>query len=204
MARVKKVETSIETYDQANERLGQLREVRRQIAEITAWKEKKMKQIEDQTRQRLCASGVDLTVQEKALEADLLAFVESRREEFSGGNQRSRKLPNGILGLRLGTGAVKTVKGVTFKAVEANPEWMRQLRAWGWTKRPPEKLDKAGILEAFRAAGQEGAPQRRTVLDRLSRCGLTVEQSDEPFIEPAEAEVQSVAEPGVIPLEAAA
>ena len=191
MARIKQATTTITSMEEADRRLGQLREVTRKLSELEAWKEKRLEALEGEVAQRRKdrESGMDLDAMKKALEADLLAFTESKRGELTEGDRRSVELANGILGFRLGTGKVETLQSLTFKAVESNEEWMTQLRRHGWTRRPPETISKNDILDSFRAAGEEGQPQQRTVLDRLARCGLTVLQEDAPFVEPAVAQI---------------
>lgn len=223
-ARKKKVETTIPTMEACDERLAELRELETKRQAVENWRN----QIEEavaQIQARLMR-GVDMnvdipaTLQEvletmpegvenehfdvrhEALSADVLAFVEEQEQAFSGeAGNRTRELPNGLIGYRLGNPAVKPKPGMTEKAVKENDEWMKNLRKLGYVRQPLAQINKQAVLDHW--AGKEEkddggnvvpAPSHDTIQRRLAKNGLRVVQEDGPFFEVERAELHSVAE----------
>lgn len=101
------------------------------------------------------------------LERDIQLFCESQKDIFA--DTRSRTLNYGIVGFRLGNGALKTLKGITWEASKALIKASKKFR--DSFLRVKEDIDKQAILSADLKK------------EELAKIGLYVHQEDSFYLE---------------------
>ena len=126
------------------------------------WNEERLK------LQNKYTSVIDRYNSEKiGLERDIQLFCESQKDVFT--EQRSRTLNYGTVGFRLGNGALKTLKGITWEAakslIKSSKKWRDSFL------RIKEDIDKQAILSA-------GLKK-----EELAKIGLYVHQDDGFYLE---------------------
>lgn len=101
------------------------------------------------------------------LERDVQLFCESQKDIFA--ETRSRTLNYGIVGFRLGNGALKTLKGITWEAakslIKSSKKWRENFL------RIKEDIDKQAILSA------------NLKKEKLAKIGMYVHQEDSFYLE---------------------
>ena len=96
------------------------------------------------------------------LERDVQLYCNENKEEFI--TQRSRELNYGVVGYRLGSGALKTLKGITWEAAKSLVKQSKKFREK--FLRVKEELDKNAIL----SSGMKK--------EELAKIGVYVHQED--------------------------
>lgn len=171
MARVKP-KNSITTQDQAVAAMGKLNQIDTQLAqwELAEAEEISLLRAEHVLLQRK-AGRLGLEAEKALLIKELEAWAEGASATWE---RKSLETPFGRMGFRVTTPAVVLIKRVVknFKdavelALQYLPDFVRKM---------PE-IDKEKIL----AADREGSLE----LDKLARCGLSIEQKEEFWVETA-------------------
>lgn len=85
-----------------------------------------------------------LNAERIGLERDIQLYCEENKSEFR--EQRSRALNYGTVGFRLGSGALKTLKGITWEAAKSLVKQSKKFR--DKFLRTKEELDKNAILSS--------------------------------------------------------
>lgn len=105
--------------------------------------------------------------EKNGLERDIQLYCESQKDIFS--EQRSRVLNYGVVGFRQGTGALKTLKGITWEAakslIKSSKKWREKFL------RVKEDIDKRAILSA------------ELKKEDLAKLGVYISQDDSFYLE---------------------
>lgn len=112
------------------------------------------------------------------LERDIQLYCEANKTEFD--SSRSKELNYGVVGFRKSTGALKTMKGMTWEACKNLIKASRALR--DKFLRIKEDIDKNAILSSGMKA------------DQMAKLGLHIAQEDNFYIEVFSKETKHVAE----------
>lgn len=171
MARLKP-KNSINTQDQAIAAMGRLNQIDTQLAQWDLYEAEQITKVREEHANLQKKAGRPGLEAEKAL---LIKELEAWAQEASATwEKKTFETPFGRLGFRVTTPAVALIKRVakSFKdAVELVrqylPDFVRQCY----------EIDKEKILSAEREGTLE--------MDKLARCGLTVEQKEEFWVETA-------------------
>ena len=171
MARIKP-KNSITTQDQAVAAMGKLNQIDTQLAQWDLYEAEQIAKIrEEHVNLQRKAGRLGLEAEKALLIKELEAWAQAASATWE---RKTLETPFGRLGFRVTTPAVALIKRVVknFKdAVEfVNlylPDFVRQAY----------EVDKEKILSAEREGTLE--------MDKLARCGLTVEQKEEFWIETA-------------------
>lgn len=142
----------------------------------------------DAKEQRITATmDVQITKIREKYQDDLAQLAEAKRNTFEKlqhfatnapelfTSKKSLDFTHGKLGFRTGTPALKTLKGFTWGSTlnlvkEFLPNFVRV----------KEEVDKESLL---------ASREKEEVADKLTKCGLKVEQSETFFVEPKKEEV---------------
>ncbi len=184
---------AIEGWEQADKFLGEVLTLEAQVQKIDGEKDEIVKLVKDlyvngdgddallriRLALKLDGKGVDVTAagsKEKATRAALLAkglqaFAEARKKEL--GDKKSKALNNGVLGFRLGTGTLETIKKMTWAKVlltlQAAKSWKKRF------VRVKEEVDKDALIAAIR--------NKALKAEEAQKIGVYLDKSDVFFYE---------------------
>ena len=133
-------QTSLNSWSEVDSSLKAIAVIQTKIGkEESDWNEERLK------LQNKYTGVLDRYNAEKiGLERDIQLFCESQKDIFA--EQRSRALNYGTVGFRLGNGALKTLKGITWEAakslIKSSKKWREKFL------RIKEDIDKNAILSA--------------------------------------------------------
>ncbi len=185
MTKTKGAQTSIRDMDQADDVMREISTLTHKKEEIDNWVTEQEQEIRSKAKDRLLLdkkSGETVGDRISSLSADLLGFIELNKDLFATG-KRSMELTHGTVGIRLGMPKVDTIGKITVKAIMATEALMKKLRSWGWIAEKPS-LDREQILTDFKVSELK-------TLHNLRQVSMTVTQTDEPWFEPREADIEA-------------
>lgn len=187
MTKTKGIQTSIRDMDEADEVMREISELTHRKTEVDNWATEQEAEIRARAKDKLVfdkKSGETVGDRIATLAADLLGYVELNKDLFATG-KRSMELVHGSIGVRLGMPKVDVIGKITVKAIMATEALKKKLLSWGWIAEKPT-LDKEQILADFKVADTK-------TLQRLRQVSMTVTQTDEPWFEPRETEIEKKA-----------
>lgn len=115
--------TTIKDWTEADNTLMEIGTADQNIKKLDAEKNLKITVIQDSYTEALD----ELKTEKLGLERNLQLFCEENKDDFDG-DSKSKKLSFGIVSFRLGTGALKTKPGWTWKSVEEYIKRFKKLR----------------------------------------------------------------------------
>lgn len=187
MTKTKGVQTSIKDMEEADEILQTISMLNHRKAEVDNWATEQEQKIRNQAKEKLVLNGKtgeSIGDRIATLSADLLGFVELNKDLFATG-KRSMELTHGTIGIRLGMPKVDTLGKITVKAIMATEALMKKLRSWGWIAEKPS-LDREQIIADFKVSEVK-------TMTKLRQVSMCVNQTDEPWFETRETEVEKAA-----------
>ena len=163
--RVKKTIISGVTREQADAAFAQYAKAVAQSEKITAEIELQCAKIREKFANQLAALNDDA---EQAFDTLQSFATENQAELFS--KKKSLEMAHGIIGFRTGTPKLKTLKGFTWASAlllvkEFLPDFIRKT----------EEIAKDKMLADRESEG---------MIEKLSKCGITVAQDETFFVEP--------------------
>jgi len=188
MARTKKVQTTIKSMEEADQVLKEIALLENQKMKVDSWATEREQVIRDEAKMKLVINdktGETVNDRIASLSANLLAFVDTKRDTFSI-KKRSMELLHGTVGFRLGTPKVTTIGSMTQKAIITTEAIFQKLKKWGWIEQKP-RLDKNAILASY-------TNEKDKTVKRLKQVSLNVEQTDEPWFETRRVDVNAVSQ----------